>query len=149
MNQNVQNVCNYIGDFAANVLPLAEDSDDAFLGITGVSNSVGAIVATVFSLIILFMLIWCQYPFLRDEMEKNPHVHTTDDDEQEAAEATKAAPAGGKSAAGIKIEGVVGGPLYTWAEWSRIQLTATLDCFKWYGRASMGAETECCRVLHE
>ncbi len=225
VNQNMQAVCNYIGEFADNVLPLntgvyqqydptaeptqaptnaagyTDDNsvvddwigvDTSVLLVDGKKGSGDIVAGILVALFLLLLLVWCQYPFLRDEMEKRPHAHTTDDpdwDEEEEEEnnddnlqledgkkkttsttrAVNKKPEGGsdddvekikvtekadknsaKTASDVRIKGAAAhGDLYTWSEWAAIQQAATLDCFKWYGRAAVGAETECCRVLHE
>lgn len=83
VNQDVQNTCNYIGDFAANVKPKLEGVSTAapstfdFDALVARANSaartssqVGTIVSVLIMVLVSLHFVWCQHPFLMDEMEK-------------------------------------------------------------------------------
>ena len=135
VDENTVGCCNIVGYFAENVVPPL-DANDASTSAT--TEQIGIIVGCVVGAFALICLIWCQFPFLMDEVEKRPHVAT--DEENEV----------GIKDGEIAIKGATGlDTLFTCTEWCTITGVATRDCFSWYLHASLGGENACCTVLHE
>ena len=143
VNQNVQSTCNYVGQYAANVLPAITPTAAPTTFIERSTSGTGTVVAAAIIVFFFLLLVWCQHPFLIDEMNRRPHI------EKDGASVSNIIPAPAENSKTGEYTGWQGQPLWYWSEWCFILGFSTRDCIWWYIRASLGAETACCKVLHD